>query len=346
MSHASHCLGFFCSDTPFKQQRLRAWQPILTPRTVLPTLFIVGLIFIPLGVGFFITSKQVNEITMDYTNCNDVKLPVLSTTNVPLNVKQWSYNSKTKACTLEFELLTTFQNNVFLYYRLTNFYQNHRRYVKSISSSQLKGEAVPYSELSNCEPLVGNVNSTKPYYPCGLIANSLFNDTIYPPKTADNKALAFSEQGIAWPTDIENFKTTAYKPEDILPPPSWKWIGDDYTQSSLTGLANNEHLMVWLRTAALPTFLKLYSHFSGNMEPGVYTLEIKYNYDVKSYGGTKSIVISTMSWLGGKNSFLGIAYMVVGSTCIALGTLFLIKNIISPRKLGDPAYLSWNQPTH
>lgn len=36
-------------DTAFKQQRLKAWQPILTPKTVLPTLFIIGIIFAPIG---------------------------------------------------------------------------------------------------------------------------------------------------------------------------------------------------------------------------------------------------------------------------------------------------------
>ena len=33
------------ADTAFKQQRLKAWQPILTPKTVLPTLFIIGILF-------------------------------------------------------------------------------------------------------------------------------------------------------------------------------------------------------------------------------------------------------------------------------------------------------------
>jgi hypothetical protein len=36
-------------DTAFKQQRLKAWQPILTPKVVLPTLFIIGVIFAPIG---------------------------------------------------------------------------------------------------------------------------------------------------------------------------------------------------------------------------------------------------------------------------------------------------------
>jgi hypothetical protein len=334
---------FFFLDTPFKQQRLRAWQPILTPRTVLPTLFIIGLLFIPLGIGFFITSKQINDITLDYTRCDIDATNNLTKKSVPSNVDAWSYNSTNRVCTLQFTLPVVFSNHVFLYYRLTHFYQNHRRYVKSISSSQLRGEAVSYGDLSSCDPLIGN--GTKPYYPCGLIANSLFNDTILSPQDATNNIPPFSEKGIAWPSDLENFRKTAYKPEDVLPPPLWNWIGNNgkYTQDSLDAVATNEHLMVWLRTAALPTFLKLYSHYDGTLPSGTYTLQIEYNYNVRLYGGTKSIVLSTMSWLGGKNPFLGIAYLVIGIASVVLGTLFLIKHLVSPRQLGDPLYLSWNQ---
>lgn len=32
------------------------------------------------------------------------------------------------------------QSNVFMYYGLSNFYQNHRRYVKSRDDSQLNGD--------------------------------------------------------------------------------------------------------------------------------------------------------------------------------------------------------------
>ncbi len=46
-------------DTAFKQQRLKSWQPLLTPKTVLPTFFIVGLIFIPIGVALYIASSKV-----------------------------------------------------------------------------------------------------------------------------------------------------------------------------------------------------------------------------------------------------------------------------------------------
>ena len=52
-------------------------------------------------------------------------------------------------------------------------------------------------------------------------------------------------------------------------------------------------------------------------------------------------MFSTTSWLGGKNDFLGIAYLTVGCLCIALGVVFAIKHIVSPRPLGDMQYLNW-----
>jgi len=46
-------------DSAFKQQRLPAWQPILTAGTVLPTFFIIGVAFIPIGIGLLHFSNNV-----------------------------------------------------------------------------------------------------------------------------------------------------------------------------------------------------------------------------------------------------------------------------------------------
>lgn len=66
------------------------------------------------------------------------------------------------------------------------------------------------------------------------------------------------------------------------------------------------------------------------------------DFPTTEYGGTKSIVLSTTTVMGGKNPFLGIAYVVVGGLCLLLGALFLVTHLIHPRKLGDHTYLSWN----
>lgn len=61
-------------DTAFKQQRLKAWQPILTPKAVLPTLFLIGIIFAPIGALIVWGSGKVTTITLDYTRC-DINAP-------------------------------------------------------------------------------------------------------------------------------------------------------------------------------------------------------------------------------------------------------------------------------
>lgn len=52
-------------------------------------------------------------------------------------------------------------------------------------------------------------------------------------------------------------------------------------------------------------------------------------------------VLSTVSWFGGKNDFLGIAYIVVGAVCLLLALIFGIKQATCPRRLGDVRYLGW-----
>merc|ERR1712054_454355 len=57
-------------NTAFRQQRLKAWQPILTPKTVLPLFFAIGVIFAPIGGLLLWASSEVQEILIDYTDCN------------------------------------------------------------------------------------------------------------------------------------------------------------------------------------------------------------------------------------------------------------------------------------
>jgi hypothetical protein len=55
------------------------------------------------------------------------------------------------------------------------------------------------------------------------------------------------------------------------------------------------------------------------------------DFPVTEYDGTKSILISTRTVMGGRNPFLGIAYIVVGGLCILLGALFTVTQLIKPR---------------
>lgn len=48
------------------------------------------------------------------------------------------------------------------------------------------------------------------------------------------------------------------------------------------------------------------------------------DYPVLSFDGRKKVVLSNVSWMGGKNEFLGIAYLVIGSLCIIMSIVMLI----------------------
>jgi hypothetical protein len=104
----------------------------------------------------------------------------------------------------------------------------------------------------------------------------------------------------------------------------------------------DEHFIVWMRTAGLPTFRKLYGKISGDFAKGeVITFNIVANYEVNSFSGAKAMVISTLGEFGGANPYLGVAYIVVGILCLFFGFLFLIKHLLSPRQLGDKKLLNW-----
>ena len=79
---------------------------------------------------------------------------------------------------------------VYVYYQLDNFYQNHRRYVKSRSNEQLMGNNLDVSQLDDCDPIKTNNDLGRnetidgselvgeaAAFPCGLVAKSVFNDT-------------------------------------------------------------------------------------------------------------------------------------------------------------------------
>ncbi|KAG6910911.1 hypothetical protein DXG01_006594 [Tephrocybe rancida] len=375
------------ANTAFKQQRLKAWQPILTPKTVLPTLFIIGILFAPIGGLLIWGSSLVTEMTFDYSECENLTPSSpnasLSFSDLPKN----KYNYRLRAaddkstnptnpryaflnntnnasvtditaklqCIVEFDIPAELPHSVMFYYKLTNFFQNHRRYVKSLNSDQLKGKFVNVKDLQNsdCKPLalIGEV----PVYPCGLIANSLFNDTFSSPVLqnpsgeSSTETYEFTSTGIAWPGEAKKYVSAPneqYNTTGIVPPPNWALrYPHGYTEANPPpDLRADEHFQNWMRTAGLPTFTKLYGrNDTAPMKKGTYRVIIGLNFPVLPYKGTKSFVISTVSWIGGKNPFLGWAYVAAASVFVLLAVLGTIRHLVKPRRLGDMSLLSWNR---
>ncbi|KAK5730413.1 alkylphosphocholine resistance protein lem3 [Elasticomyces elasticus] len=389
-------------NTAFRQQRLKAWQPILTPKTVLPLLFGVGVIFAPIGGLLLWASSLVQEISIDYSTCAIVaplcvdgttpptdnatsRIPesklssyfknTTSTADAPTWCRTTTSEAQTYGgarnipnttiCHIQFFVPDTLDPPVLLYYQLTNFYQNHRRYVKSFSQDQLSGTAVPASTIngSDCSPLEGEAtpDGWKPYYPCGLIANSRFNDTILSPvllgttgSSATNQTYQMTHNDTAWGSDADLYKQTKYVLGEAIPPPNWRQVFPEYNSTEGFGYPNlntDYEFQVWMRTAGLPNFSKLkLRNDDDKMIRGRYQVDIydcenslgiprtrtlltpqSSDFPVTLYSGTKTLLISTRTVMGGRNPFLGIAYVVVGGLCVLLGALFTATQLIKPR---------------
>ena len=314
--------------------------------------------------------------------------------------------AQTKTCTISFNIDKKMEQPVYVYYQLDNFYQNHRRYVKSRSDKQLRGETVVSSDLEDCAPLteitLEGATTPKSLSPCGLIANSLFNDTI----ALTTTGVTMAENGIAWSSGVlhfggalchcvvmlcscaasdidkkfkngnENACTAACDQDactaalttggrDSTEPLwqactaacTWDEANTQYGFNTYPSIipkypydpdpafnclnkeqvlvcpppeschscclpcvllqygVTNEHFVVWMRTAGLPNFRKLYGKIEQDLEAGTtLTFDVVASFPVTAFGGKKFVVISTTSWFGGKNPFLVSASTIVWQT--------------------------------
>jgi hypothetical protein len=251
---------------------------------VLPLFFITGVIFIVLGGVLLHFSNIVQELVIDYTQCKSNSGQNTCADQID-NRQNNSFSNPNCVCTVYFKLDSTFQKPVYLYYGLNNFYQNHRRYVNSRDDNQLLGNVLTPSGLNtNCNPY-GSVNGTV-YAPCGAIANSLFNDTFtLQYQNVDNSTVVTvplqSNNNIAWPSDVDvkfgNFDGW----NNTVPPKNWLFLQGQSVGS--IGGYKNQDFIVWMRTAALPNFRKLWrrvdhtaSNFTNGLPNGWYSLQVTY----------------------------------------------------------------------
>lgn len=150
--------------------------------------------------------------------------------------------------------------------------------------------------------------------------------------------LRLLKDGISWKSDREKKFSTSTFPNTITTSP---FTGEDLSD------VEDEDLIVWMRTAALPNFRKLYRRIEGTTLFAGDMLEFNISnvYNVHPFDGEKYLVLSTTSSLGGKNEFIGISYIMFGIVSWLFSGVFFAKTKISGRRLGDMSYLNWAAAT-
>eukprot|EP00292_Cryptomonas_paramecium_P002149 CAMPEP_0113680182 /NCGR_PEP_ID=MMETSP0038_2-20120614/11140_1 /TAXON_ID=2898 /ORGANISM="Cryptomonas paramecium" /LENGTH=1529 /DNA_ID=CAMNT_0000598461 /DNA_START=386 /DNA_END=4971 /DNA_ORIENTATION=+ /assembly_acc=CAM_ASM_000170 len=184
------------------------------------------------------------------------------------------------------------------------------------------------------------------YYPCGLIAMSIFNDTF----SLSSQSSDGTETLVDWTNngiyyDDSDAQTFVSKDENWLRSHCY-YLGSPTRNDSdfnVTGFPQSlrdfhgnpngryhcwqymsaPELRVWMRTAGNPNFWKLHRIIHGSLEKGTYRMKIDLNFPVASFSGTKGFVLTNASPFGGKRDSLAIVYFVVGAMCFAI-TLFLL----------------------
>ncbi|RVE58275.1 hypothetical protein OJAV_G00207650, partial [Oryzias javanicus] len=322
-------------NSAFKQQRLPAWSPMLTASTVLPFFYLLALTCMLLGVWLLLTVQRTQEIKVDYTEAGSCDVCFEMRKNM-------SKAGQKCTCMITFSIEKAFKGDVFIYYGLRNFHQNLRRYMDSRDDGQMVGRKSSLkSPSSYCKPFDVDANGV-PIAPCGAVANSMFNDSFLLTYYTINgpSIVPLLRKGLTWYTD-KNVKfrnpkadnqTLAEVFEGTTQPSFWQkpvYKLDPFDPTN-NGFINDD-LIVWMREAAFPNFKKLYGilyrankPYTNGLPAGNYSVIISYNFPVQYFRGRKELVLTTVSWFGGQNHFLPVAYLVTSSLILLTAVVLTV----------------------
>ena len=113
-----------------------------------------------------------------------------------------------------------------------------------------------------------------------------------------------NRKGVAWPDDPSTYKNS-----------------DNLASQAISNA--DEAWLVWFRPAAKNYFYKLHSRIENDLPAGNYIINVTDYFDVSF--GEKRLYLSKSNYMGNKDYFLGIAFLVLGGGCLIVLIIFIAK---------------------
>lgn len=240
-----------------------------------------------------------------------VAIVLLSTSNkyVEYKIRYDDKCNTSETITVTFDIKEKLTGNVYFYYELHSFYQNHFRFRGSQDRDQFHGR---YTEKpSECAPFIVASDNETTLAPCGLMPMYFFNDYYTLPSET-----GFTDKGISW----DGEKGHLFNPINDKYKGLSRWMLTGVQGEFFPGELENEHFIVWMRTSNNPTFKKLYAKTTTEIPEGKLDVGVTCNFDKSIFSGERYIAIVKPSLFGGKNKPLYIASFIL-SAFLLIGTI-------------------------
>jgi len=290
------------------RQELKSYTPEWNAKCSIFTNIIIMISSFSIGITMIYFSKQFSGIEIKYSSC--------------LN----NHEKDNKICLINFQILKTIESPVYVYYKLENFYLNHRLLVESKSWKELRGKDIDTKDDCKNSYLMNEMFiKNSPYYmnqwkhnfsendissPCGLWARSFFNDT-YNLTFLNGTVIKINESNIS----NEYLKKKFFKRRKDYKTKQWIDV-------------ENEHFINWMNIETFHNFKKIWGRIDIDLKPGNYNLYIKNNYDIKKYEGDKYFCLSNANKFGINNSF-GYFFIGIGFYLLIVILLLWVRYLLS-----------------
>mmetsp|Transcript_11831 Transcript_11831/g.27255 ORF Transcript_11831/g.27255 Transcript_11831/m.27255 type:complete len:1730 (-) Transcript_11831:60-5249(-) len=346
------------------QQKAPVQQLVFTGPCVISTFLIVGLVLLIIGSVALSQRSNIKSFPSNGSPYVYFDVSKSSSLSCGCTATERSICSQTSSsCAITVVLENDIPGPVYFYYTLTNFFQNHRRYVASQDPVQYRDKwtvdaaGLPSTgSFGACWPLetynetVLGKQETIYYYPCGLGALSMFNDT-FQLQDSNSNTVQWSKEGISWRASLKG----RYQSQ------SEAWLrqncrhlgGYDFSLSGFSDSLKNfsgspsgryncwhnvsdEDFMVWMRPAASSSFWKLHRIIPNGLKKGAYTLIVNINFPVASFKGTKGFVLTNANTFGTDPTFVGAMTLAVGCISLVCCAGLLVLFVMFPGAIQKP----------